>query len=169
MIKSAYVALTNTHNSTIMHHNADTWKKLWKLKMQDKLKLFLWKVMHNILPARSFLKRVIPIDEDQISCPLCNTREENLSHLFFNSPFSWILWRQWPINVYFFANQPISNWISIIINPSSGIKIPEEDNHSFQLFTTLAMDNLWFLRTSNPQSSLANSRVVCLKSFKTPQ
>lgn len=55
-VTSAYAVINNTQVPTPMQHTDNSWKKLWKLKIQDILKLFLWKVMHNILPTRSLLK-----------------------------------------------------------------------------------------------------------------
>lgn len=104
--------------------------------------------MHNILPTRSLLKNTLHLNESQATCSLCTTEEETLPHLFLNYIFSRILWRQSkrPINISQFANQPVSNWISIILKPTNGWKIPEDEAQSFQLFATLVMDNLWYTR-----------------------
>lgn len=36
----------------------------------------------------------------------------------------------------------ISNWVIIILNPATDLVISEEDSYAFQLFATLAMDNI---------------------------
>lgn len=40
----------------------------------------------------------------------------------------------------------MTTWIKIIINPKTKLPIQEQEAQQFQLFATLAMDNLWFLR-----------------------
>lgn len=81
-------------------------EEILELNLKDRLKLFLSKVFNNILPIRSLLKRIMPLEDDQVFCPLCQIEEENFSHLFFNYTFSSILWRhsKWRINIYHFAS-----------------------------------------------------------------
>lgn len=110
-VKSAYAAMINSQNYTSLQHIAETWKKLWRLNIQDRLKLLIRKVIHNILSTRSHLKRFITLEDDQALCPLCHIEEETLSHLFLNCSFSRILRRRlkWLINISQFALQPISD------------------------------------------------------------
>lgn len=51
------------------------------MQVKGKLKHFIWKCYHNILPIRQQLMRKgCSVDQH---CPLCGEEEENLKHLFF--------------------------------------------------------------------------------------
>lgn len=144
-VKSSYATLVNTSETFV---SDISWKKLWKLKIQDCLKLLIWKVARNILPTKSLFKTAINHNADQILCPLCETQVETLHHLFFNCYFARILWRQssWPIDISKFNEFPITVWINNILNPSRSLLIAKEEIQNFQLFASLAMDCIWFLR-----------------------
>ena len=54
------------------------WKDVWMLKVQGKIKHFLWKSCTNSLPTKeNLLKRTI-IQEDV--CHLCSEHPENVMH-----------------------------------------------------------------------------------------
>lgn len=57
------------------------WKTIWALKIPQKLKYFLGKVCHNILPVMENLckKRVFQSG----LCPICQQEGESIEHLFF--------------------------------------------------------------------------------------
>lgn len=60
-----------------------TWDKLWKLRVQDRLKLILWKVEVGAIKTREALGRIFHReDEDQFRCPLCKDFPEDTLHLF---------------------------------------------------------------------------------------
>jgi len=50
----------------------DFWKKIWKLNLNDRLRLFLWKIAWNILPTRERLNPVFSSLDSLSNCPLCN-------------------------------------------------------------------------------------------------
>ncbi|CAN0826558.1 hypothetical protein LINGRAPRIM_LOCUS2294 [Linum grandiflorum] len=54
------------------------WAKVWGSPVQPKLKLFLWKIFHNILPLQDTLAArgisLLP------SCPVCHSSEETVQH-----------------------------------------------------------------------------------------
>ena len=69
------------------------WKLLWKLNLNARLKLFLWKIAWDILPTKARLKAVFPIAPADPLCPFCNMAEDSLIHLFFSCSFARIAWR----------------------------------------------------------------------------
>ena len=48
---------------------------MWKLKLNARLKLFLWKIAWNIIPSKARLKSVFYISFDDSLSPLCNMEE----------------------------------------------------------------------------------------------
>ncbi|KAL3510138.1 hypothetical protein ACH5RR_029539 [Cinchona calisaya] len=73
--------LNSTNTASGSHASRSlSWKRLWKLKVPRKIKVFQWKVCQNILPTTSKLKtRGINLDE---VCSFCSAPEEDLKHLF---------------------------------------------------------------------------------------
>jgi hypothetical protein len=46
------------------------WKLFWILNLNDRLKLFLWKIAWDIVPSKSSLNSVFPIPQADLVCPL---------------------------------------------------------------------------------------------------
>lgn len=56
------------------------WKTIWRLKIQYKTKIFLWRLYHDALPvASSLLRRGIQMDSQ---CSVCGFKLENSLHVF---------------------------------------------------------------------------------------
>ena len=53
--------------------------KLWKLPLHARQKMFLWRVVLNILPTRAALTRFV--SDMDTSCPICGHHLETLLHL----------------------------------------------------------------------------------------
>ncbi|CAN0900718.1 hypothetical protein LINGRAHAP2_LOCUS21001 [Linum grandiflorum] len=63
-------------------HDSRLWAKVWSLPLQPKLRFFLWKLIHDILPtSEALLHRGIEMDS---LCPVCGMCPETISHLFFS-------------------------------------------------------------------------------------
>jgi hypothetical protein len=54
------------------------WKAIWNLKVQNPLKIFLWRACHNLLPTKVNLciRKVV---EDNL-CPCCTRKVESVIH-----------------------------------------------------------------------------------------
>jgi hypothetical protein len=76
------------------------WKALWKLKLNHRLKLFLWKMVWNIIPTKFRISQYIPSSLSNTSCSICSHPTDSLSHLFFTCPIACVIWRQsfWPLD-----------------------------------------------------------------------
>ncbi|CAN0856618.1 Uncharacterized mitochondrial protein AtMg00310 [Linum grandiflorum] len=56
------------------------WTRIWSLPVQPKLRFFLWKIVHGILPTSDALQyRHLDIPS---LCPVCYETDESISHLF---------------------------------------------------------------------------------------
>ncbi|CAN0921549.1 Uncharacterized mitochondrial protein AtMg00310 [Linum grandiflorum] len=63
-------------------HDSRLWAKVWSLPIQPKLRFFLWKLIHGILPTSdALIHRRIDVDS---RCPVCGISLETISHLFFS-------------------------------------------------------------------------------------
>jgi hypothetical protein len=72
--KSAYLEIKKSQDdlSVLPVVSPDFWKKIWKLNLNDRLRLFLWKIAWNILPTRERLNPVFSSLDSLSNCPLCN-------------------------------------------------------------------------------------------------
>jgi hypothetical protein len=124
------------------------WKILWKLNLNDRLKLFLWKIAWHIVPSKSRLNSVFLIPQIDLVCPLCNVEEDSLPHLFFKCFFARISWRlsPWPLNSLKWSGLSLADWIQGILTLSSTFGIIYADSHYFQIFVSVLCDLLWFYR-----------------------
>ena len=71
-------------------HNP-VWKILWKLKIPSKVKNFVWRALHGILPLKAILaNRHVPVSGE---CPICHQAAEDVLHLLFKCPTAQEIWR----------------------------------------------------------------------------
>jgi hypothetical protein len=67
---SAYSLITaSASNSFSSSVSSLCWKSIWKLNLNDRLRLFLWKIAWNILPTKERLGQLFPVSDTY--CPLC--------------------------------------------------------------------------------------------------
>ncbi|CAM8933405.1 unnamed protein product [Rhodiola kirilowii] len=96
------------------------WRKFWKVRVQRKAKLFMWKLFHNAIPVTINLKkRGCSID---MNCIVCGYKEESAVHLFINCWWAAEFWRlllKSPIflEIRFFS---ISDWIWFCLQKYEG-------------------------------------------------
>uniref|UniRef100_A0A803QFX1 Reverse transcriptase zinc-binding domain-containing protein n=1 Tax=Cannabis sativa TaxID=3483 RepID=A0A803QFX1_CANSA len=80
-VKSGYVValdLATERNGGSSVNQASWWNDLWKLKIPQKVKIFLWRMYHRALPANSqLIKRNIPV---QPICHRCGEAMETPKH-----------------------------------------------------------------------------------------
>jgi ribonuclease HI len=70
--------------------NNPIWKIIWNLKVPSKVKIFVWRALHGILPLKSILaNRHVGTNG---GCPICNQAAEDVLHLVFTCPTARSLW-----------------------------------------------------------------------------
>lgn len=101
-VKSAYVLVVKdkarSRASTSACNSKRIWKKIWKLRLPSKIRMFAWKVLHDGIQTRANLckrgvKNVDPI------CPMCGESEETTLHCFFKCPDAGLIW--WMLSLCF--------------------------------------------------------------------
>ncbi|XP_059460221.1 uncharacterized protein LOC132189495 [Corylus avellana] len=146
--KSAYKLISSSRSLPNSPLAPKQWKLLWNLKLNDRLKLFLWKIAWDIIPSKTRLNAVFPIPPADLFCPLCNVEEDSLSHLFFRCFFARVSWRysHWPLDSMKWSSLSLSDWIKGILSPHQSFGIPLADSHLFQIYAVVLCDMLWFSR-----------------------
>jgi hypothetical protein len=124
------------------------WKLLWKLKLNARLKLFLWKIAWDIIPSKARISLILHITPSNSFCPLCEAEVDSLHHLFFRGIFARVAWRHsfWPLDSLSWNSLSLQSWIKGIILPHLTFGIPKKEAHLFQIFVAVLCDLLWFSR-----------------------
>jgi hypothetical protein len=145
--KSAHHLLTSSIPLTPSPLPKSLWKALWKLNLNNRLKLFLWKMVWNIIPTKFRISQTINSIIQDTSCSLCSSSVDSILHFFFYCPIARVVWRQsfWLMDSLALPVHNIIYWLLIILNPVA-IGIPQTNSHMFQIFAAVAYDQLWFSR-----------------------
>ena len=67
------------------------WRRLWAIQAPPKMKIVLWRIVHNCLPTGTQLKQRNILTFD--ACCFCG-REETVEHVFFMCQYASEVWRQ---------------------------------------------------------------------------
>ncbi|GAA0162643.1 hypothetical protein LIER_18687 [Lithospermum erythrorhizon] len=60
--------------------------RMWDIKIPSKVKHFLWRAVHNILPTvDNLVKRKVNLEQ---GCKFCNNQREYIMHVFNDCAFS---------------------------------------------------------------------------------
>ena len=89
IVKSGYKLLCNNEDVSEVSNRKVTdgcWSKIWNIKVPTKIQIFIWRIIHDILPIRvNLVNRRIP--SKQI-CTKCELEEKDCSHAFRSCPVS---------------------------------------------------------------------------------
>jgi hypothetical protein len=70
--------------------NSEIWKLIWRLRIPNTTKTFLWKACSNILPTKQNLEKRRVVDND--GCNLCNGETESVVHALWTCPAAQDVW-----------------------------------------------------------------------------
>ncbi|RYR36428.1 hypothetical protein Ahy_A09g041389 [Arachis hypogaea] len=68
----------------------ELWEGIWNIKAPQKIKMFLWKVAHNIIPVRANLKEKRLLTNSV--CPICAQEEETSEHTLLLCDWTRAVW-----------------------------------------------------------------------------
>jgi hypothetical protein len=89
---SAYQFITDTISNVPSSSTISQFEKsLWRLNLNDRLKLFMWEIDWNILPTKGQFGQLFHFTYD-LSCPLCKVADDSMQHLFFECIFARVAW-----------------------------------------------------------------------------
>lgn len=147
-MKSVFRSLVANQGNDSNILRQEGWRDLWCLKMHERFKLLLWKVLWDIIPTKCKIAKRVGSGssaEEELQCPLCGAGTEKFHHLLLMCPYSRVIWSesQCQINIAAFGSGSVGDWIQKILHPHQRIRIPLEEQHLFQLYTMNAIDLLW--------------------------
>lgn len=96
-VRSAYRVLkekqcNNQPGPSTSSGGEETWKALWKLHVQPKIRVFWWRVLKGFLPTDGELCRR-HVRDDAI-CPMCGHSEETLFHALVSCEHALLFWEE---------------------------------------------------------------------------
>lgn len=112
-VRSAYHNLKslNDQNNPESSVTSDQglWKAIWKLKVPNCVRNFLWRLAKLILLTRGRLeKKSISLDT---ICPLCYSEKESREHLFMLCPLVQQIWFASPLGLHIPHNVNLLSWL----------------------------------------------------------
>nr|XP_023927444.1 uncharacterized protein LOC112038818 [Quercus suber] len=105
-VKSAYFVASKLLDSrddgecSFGDSNGRTWRKIWSLKLSEKVKIFSWRACVNGLPVLT--KMAAKGIQTCCVCPICDEEPESLLHALISCDFAlsvWSLWHDYPIDL----------------------------------------------------------------------
>jgi hypothetical protein len=107
--------------SSVREADEKRWKSLWAIQSPKKMKVVLWRAIHDCLPTGHQLQcRHIPADD---SCIFCG-HTERVEHLFLLCPFARAVWNHvkemFPIRLHRKDLANAKQWVFDFLDRESG-------------------------------------------------
>ncbi|XP_017239669.1 uncharacterized protein LOC108212453 [Daucus carota subsp. sativus] len=138
--KDLYMALTGGHMAS------PEYSSYWKLKVPPKVLFFLGKLVHHILPTKSFLAHRLRNMGFSATCSWCSAAEETLTHLFLEcevAVWCWgYVWGSWSIPSRR-VNQSVFSLQSILGMISEG-----GFSETWQIVVAATLWSIWLFRNA---------------------
>ena len=118
------------------------WKDLWKARLLEWLKMFLWRIRANVIPTRVNLQQ--KMQHIDLACSFCNNEVESSTHLFLDCQFASALWAVvgWGIRFDTVTFTSGEDLLKLIINPPNA-PIPTNEQWIVTLNMALILDEIW--------------------------
>lgn len=93
----------------------DSWGKLWKLRLPQRIRFFLWLVFRDRLMSNT--NRVLRHLIQDPSCSVCGAQEEDVEHILRSCPAAILVWKKFPwiTDTELFA-KPLQDWLVYNLN-----------------------------------------------------
>ena len=73
------------------NNSSYAWKKVWKLKVPERVRVFMWRSLHRKLPTKVLTGKWSGGTE---TCPVCNNHQEDFIHHLRDCSFTTSVWRK---------------------------------------------------------------------------
>lgn len=146
-VKSAYGSLRDWSHYNRMGWSDKDWSLLWQLKVQDRLKVFLWRVIHAAFPFHGVVSQLYGHHmEDNGLCPLCSLAPESALHLFMFCRAAKTLRREsfWPIIINNLSFTSIAAFIKWIVCSKRAFLHSPVEHRNYVLHAAIVLDSIWY-------------------------
>lgn len=109
-VKSAYSVLKTIKDTNLKNGEGECsdkskmvsfWRKLWRLKIQDKVKIFIWRLYHNFIPVGVNLTKRGIISKMQCGFYMCPN--ETPIHVFYECWWARAFWNYMEMDQILFS------------------------------------------------------------------
>uniref|UniRef100_A0A803Q9A6 Reverse transcriptase domain-containing protein n=1 Tax=Cannabis sativa TaxID=3483 RepID=A0A803Q9A6_CANSA len=140
-VKVAYQAIIRGRSGL----EDELWKLIWRSKVYERAKCFLWKTARDILPFGSRLHQIFG---NISTCTLCLAEEDSPIHLFFGCDVAKQIWRSGPWGIcsealVFQDNKAMVRWL---LTPSNLPLANAGERSRFTLYAIMVCFHLWKYR-----------------------
>jgi hypothetical protein len=91
-VKSAYSKIATTQDSHASTSGDNSWKRIWKLQVPPKVKVFWWRVLHEFIPTKDVLNR--RHIEPTRFCDICGAESETIKHTLTECTIARLFWQE---------------------------------------------------------------------------
>jgi hypothetical protein len=91
-VKSAHRKLTAPQPFQASASGDESWKRIWKLQVPPKVKVFCWRVLHEFIPTKDVLQR--RHIEPTSFCEICGADRESIKHTLTECTVARIFWQE---------------------------------------------------------------------------
>lgn len=123
------------------------WKYLWRSRIYERSKFFLWKLANRgLLVVSNLISRGVEIECD-ICVHGCESAESKV-HLFFHCEVAKRMWfiRTWCTRWENLDCIELPSFLKCLMEPTGVLLVHLEDKDEFFLFSTIILEYLWWLR-----------------------
>ncbi|KAA3483968.1 reverse transcriptase [Gossypium australe] len=115
-VKSSYKLLQNVDPTAyaLQSNYRDFYRKLWRIDLPIKIKIFIWKSSWNYLATK--VNMLICRLATSSLCPRCGVAEETMNHLFRVCPVSEEVWRNLlDLDLSIFTQEEFGDWLTMVL------------------------------------------------------
>lgn len=119
--------------------NTILWKNLWSLRIHDRFKIHIWRLVNGCLPW---------VTNGDEKCPICKTGLDNFVHLFGECIFYRVVWRESPWKLWSMPQSTgsVIDLVNFLICPPKEFILNLIDPNEFALFSAIVLYYMWDLR-----------------------
>ncbi|KAF4370788.1 hypothetical protein G4B88_030508 [Cannabis sativa] len=146
--------------------NDPIWGHIWKLKISERMKLFLWKLGRDILPFGERLQRIFG---NEVMCAICDEQEDSAVHLFCHCPLAKSLWLASPwgvrseeLNLY--SSLQLLKWL---LEPPPLLQHGNFEVEEFRKFGISLCFTLWSVRNQAFHEHVRPSFLITFNRIKS--
>lgn len=151
-VKSAYYTDQSPRFDETIDPNSSLLSRIWKSKLLERLKTFLWRCIVGALPTKQILATKFPIDSD--CCLLCNSEVESIDHVFIHCPLARAIWFSvWGLRIDMIGIGSLSQLIEFFLdNPEALYQVSQVDSI---IGGSITLEDLWKYRNGGVCESVS--------------
>ncbi|XP_074336668.1 uncharacterized protein LOC141673834 [Apium graveolens] len=108
-VKTGYYVWQNLYAGDSGCAQSEGWRRIWRLSIPHKVKIFVWRFCRNNVPIRDRLRgKGVNVPD---TCPMCNNNVEQLLHLFFLCQFADTCWQSVDLRYDMGEVHSVTDWL----------------------------------------------------------